>query len=155
MASFWRYCCLFVRLNSGRIGWHCYFFVCSTTEQEMDQHTRESLLRLFSCFLGSHEKNNNSTFPCSPRPTRPPRLCSGTSPPTAYGLPPLVPQFACSPDHFHNAHGVSGLILTVFVMLQVVAAVFRPHVPPKGATVRDANGEVVRHESAKGGAGGI
>eukprot|EP00903_Cladosiphon_okamuranus_P015936 g14720.t1 len=43
-------------------------------------------------------------------------------------------------DHFASAHGKAGLILTIFVMLQVVAAIFRPSKPPPGAVVRDENG---------------
>lgn len=37
-------------------------------------------------------------------------------------------------DHFDNPHALSGLFLTIFMMLQVVAAVFRPHPPPKDPT---------------------
>ncbi|CAM9712018.1 unnamed protein product [Ectocarpus sp. 12 AP-2014] len=44
-------------------------------------------------------------------------------------------------DHFSNAHGKAGLVLTIFVMLQVVAAVCRPSKPPAGAVVQDANGQ--------------
>ncbi|CAN0448938.1 unnamed protein product, partial [Hapterophycus canaliculatus] len=44
-------------------------------------------------------------------------------------------------DHFSSSHGKGGLILTIFVLLQVVAAVFRPSKPPAGAVVHDQNGQ--------------
>eukprot|EP00752_Nemacystus_decipiens_P012683 g11236.t1 len=43
-------------------------------------------------------------------------------------------------DHFTTSHGIAGLLLTIFVMLQVVAAVFRPSKPPAGAVVQDEHG---------------
>lgn len=55
------------------------------------------------------------------------------------------------PDHFSNAHGKAGLVLTIFVMLQVVAAVFRPSKPPAGALVQDANGQRVRDREGETG----
>lgn len=73
-------------------------------------------------------------------------------------LPPLcvfipVPGRLCpslhlplSSDHFNSGHGVSGLLLTIVLMLQVAGAVFRPHPPPKApmpAQPLDAGMQVV------------
>ncbi|CAM9378998.1 unnamed protein product [Pylaiella littoralis] len=44
-------------------------------------------------------------------------------------------------DHFGSGHGKSGLILVTFVVLQVVAAIFRPSKPASDSVVLDVNGE--------------
>lgn len=48
------------------------------------------------------------------------------------------------PDHFGSGHGKSGLILVTFVVLQVVAAIFRPSKPASDSVVLDVNGERAR-----------
>ncbi|CAB1105175.1 unnamed protein product [Ectocarpus sp. CCAP 1310/34] len=52
-------------------------------------------------------------------------------------------------EHFKETHQINGLILTVFIGLQVVAAVLRPSKPPAGAMVQDATGQTKQQPVSK------
>lgn len=54
-------------------------------------------------------------------------------------------------DHFHNTHGKFGLVLTLFVMVQVLAAAYRPPAPKGG--VDHMGNQLVRSERAGLGGG--